>query len=677
VNEHLSFHLPEDFVNSYEDRQINWGFDIGAGNTLGEITFITKYSRKKDDGTKERWHEVCRRSIEGYYSILKDHCKQNRTPWNENKAQAAAHDAYERMFVFKWLPPGRGLWAMGTPMVHEDNDAAPLYNCAFLSTEFISSRSTYEAVFPFVRLMEMSMNGIGVGFDTVGAGKIELNEPLEDTWTFVVPDSREGWGEALGHLLESYFFKNRKTVLFDYSGVRPAGAPIKRFGGTASGPDPLAYTLEKIRELLGNRGGEKITSRDIIDINNLSGKAVVSGNTRRSAEIALGSLDDDDFIGIKNWGREENVERLKQKTGWGHLSNNTVIVRDGESPASIIDSISVNGEPGIYNLDLARKYGRLIDAPDPSRDADIRGLNPCAEITLEHNEVCNLTETFPFHHEDLNDYLRTLKHAYLYNKAVTLLPTPWQETNEVIARNRRIGTSMSGIVQYIETHDWSELRDLADAGYNEIQRRDEQYSKWLGVRLSIKSTTIKPSGSVSIPAGATPGVHWPVTSGGYIRRQRFSVMDPLIPVFIEAGYYVEPSVSDEQDVVVDFYVNGTEMRSERDVSVWEKVSLAVMMQRYWADNAVSATFTFSPDEKKEIGHVIAAYGDQLKTLSFLPMGDETAPGAYPQMPYESIDKDKFDKKFNAVKRLNTDMMYNGDLGDAAAENFCSNDTCEI
>jgi len=677
-NSHLSFTLPEDFIKTYSKKQPNWGFPVGGGNSLGEITFLTKYSRKKEDGSKERWFEVCRRCVEGYYSILKDHCKQNRTPWNENKAQAAAQDAYDRMFAFKWLPPGRGLWAMGTPMVHEDRDSAPLYNCAFISTEFISARSKYDATYPFVRLMEMSMNGIGVGFDVAGAGKIELHQPLEDTWTFTVPDTREGWAEALGHLLESFFFKNRKTVLFDYSLVRPAGAPIKRFGGTASGPEPLAFTLEKVRSLLSNREGGRITSRDIVDINNLSGKAVVSGNTRRSAEIALGFIDDDDFINIKNWEREENSERMKYDgTGWGGLSNNTVIIRDEESPATLVDSIAINGEPGIFNIDLARKYGRMVDPVDPSLDSKVRGLNPCAEITLEHNELCNLAESFPQHHDSMEDYLRTEKHAYLYSKAVTLLPTPWPETNEVIARNRRIGSSMSGIAQFIESNDWAVLRTWSDTAYHEIQRRDEQYSEWLGIRKSIKTTTIKPSGTVSILCGATPGVHWPVKSGGYIRRQRFSAEDPIVPIFIEAGYYVEPSVSDEGTVVVDFYTTGPEMRDERQVSVWEKVSVAVLMQRYWADNAVSATFTFTPEEADQIPHVISAYGDQLKTLSFLPLGEASSPGMYPQMPYEAVEDKKFEEKVNKVKRLDFDMLYHGNLGDVDAEKFCTNDTCEI
>ena len=280
--EYLSFRLPDDFISEYADRKPDWGFDIGAGNTLGELTFITKYSRRKEDGTKERWHEACRRVIEGYYSILKDHCVINRTPWNEFKAQKAAQDAYERLFTFKWTPPGRGLWMMGTEFVNGQRNSAALQNCAFISTEKLSAHSAAAATLPFIRLMEMSMLGVGVGFDVKGAGSLEIHEPTDSVVEFKIPDSREGWYESVGMLLESYFFKNRATVTFDYSEIRPEGEPIKGFGGIAAGPSPLISLHKSIRELFYGREGERITSSDIVDIQNLIGKCVVAGNVRRS-----------------------------------------------------------------------------------------------------------------------------------------------------------------------------------------------------------------------------------------------------------------------------------------------------------------------------------------------------------------------------------------------------------
>lgn len=676
--EYLSFRLPDDFISEYANRQPDWGFDIGAGNSLGELTFITKYSRRKEDGTKEKWHETCKRVIEGYYSILKDHCRAGVTPWNEYKAQMAAQDAYERLFAFKWTPPGRGLQMMGTEHVNGEKSANTLYNCAFLSTASITNWSAKVATHPFVRLMEMSMNGIGVGFDTDGAGKLTLHAPIEDTWTFVVPDNREGWAESLGHLLEQFFFKNRRTVIFDYSEVRPEGAPLKRFGGRASGPEPLKFMHDKVAELLSNRANELLTSRDIIDIMNLAGKAVVAGGSRRSAELALGQIEDEDFITIKDWTKKKNKERMGDD-GWGQLSNNTIVLsNEDQIPESLIKSIALNGEPGIYHLDLARTHGRMIDGRD-DKDLKAKGLNPCAEAILEDQETCNLSELFPANHDDVDDFKQSIKHAYMYCKAVTLLPTSWPETNEVLSRNRRIGTSMSGLAQFIDKHGWNELRVWADVGYKAIQARDRQYSAWLGIRESIRTSVIKPSGTVSILCGATPGVHWPVASGGYIRRQRFAKSDPVIKYIKAAGYRVEPSKTDKNDVVAEFFVKGDpKLRSEREVSVWEKVSLAITMQRYWADQAVSATFSFLPEEEDQIQYILSAYGDQLKTLSFMPLGDEKAPGAYPQMPYEAVGAKRFSNLRAKVSPIDLESAYNDpDAAEFEDEKFCSNDSCLI
>jgi hypothetical protein len=178
----------------------------------------------------------------------------------------------------------------------------------------------------------MSMCGIGVGFDTRGAGKISLHQPNEEKMTvFVVKDSREGWAESIGALLESFFFKNRSKVIFDYSEVRPAGSELKSFGGRASGPDPLRDAHDQIFSLLTDREDDKLSSRDIVDIMNLIGKAVVAGGARRSAQIAFGNIEDSDYVGLKDWTLTENKERCDPGYGWAWNSNNSVFV---EGPIS-------------------------------------------------------------------------------------------------------------------------------------------------------------------------------------------------------------------------------------------------------------------------------------------------------------------------------------------------------
>lgn len=671
MSDFLSFRLPDDFVKSYSKKKPQWGFDIGGGNSLGELTFLTKYSRRKADGSKERWHEACRRVVEGYYSILKDHCKSNLTPWNENKAQKAAQDAYDRMFTFKWTPPGRGLWMMGTEFVNGRRNSAALQNCAFISTEKLSNHSATEATLPFVRLMEMSMLGVGVGFDTKGAGKLTVHAPSAEEKLFVITDDREGWYESVAMLLESYFFQNRPTMKFDYGLIRPAGEPIRGFGGVAAGPAPLLRLHEDVRKLLGERVGSTITSSDIVDIMNLIGKCVVAGNVRRSAEIALGDRNDVAFLDLKDFN--VNPDRMGEN-GWGHISNNSIFAEVGMDYSDIEDRVANNGEPGLLYMDMCRSHGRLVDPPNYA-DHRAAGTNPCGEQTLESYECCTLVETFPFKHDSLEDYKKTLKQAYLYAKAVTLLPTHWPETNEVMQRNRRIGCSMSGVVQFVERYGWTELRNWTNAGYDTVVARDKQYSEWLGVRESVKKTSIKPSGTVSILAGATPGAHWMPGDRFHIRRQRYSKSDPMVPFFAEAGYHVEPEFSDpENGVVVEFATEAPDVRKQADVSVWEKAALAILLQRYWADNQVSVTLTFTEDEKDQIGSLLSAHEGQLKSVSFLPILDG---GAYRQMPYEDISEDRHSEAVASVKPINWKSLYGGVAKDAEGERFCANDVCVL
>lgn len=667
MSEFLSFTLSDDFLEPFKKAKPNWGFDIGGGNSLAEMTFITKYSRLKEDGTKERWWEVCRRCIEGYNSILKDHCTANKTPWNEWKAQKSAQDAYTRMFEFKWMPPGRGLWMMGTEFVNGRGNSAALQNCSFVSTEKLSTHSAAEATLPFVRLMEMSMLGVGVGFDTRGANKLTFHVPSGDPEVWVIPDTREGWCDSVQMKLETYFFKNRRPIEFDYSLIRPAGEPIKGFGGTAAGHEPLMDLHLKLDELFADRDGTSVNSVDITDICNLIAKCVVSGNVRRSALIALGQEDDNDFLNLKNF---EVFPERNDADGWAWSSNNSIFADIDGDYSGITDNIATNGEPGLFFIDMARKYGRLADAPD-YKDSGVMGCNPCAEQPLESYEMCTLVETFPHHHEDIADFNQTLKHAYLYGKAVTLLPTHWPETNEVMQRNRRIGTSVSGLAQFVENRSWNELRQWLDAGFEAVQERDKQYSMWLGVRESIRTTTIKPSGTVSLVAGATPGVHWPVAAGVYYRTMRFANVDPMLDVIRAAGYHVEPDVMNPKtSSVVTFPTIGPDIRDERNVSVWEKAELAVLCQRWWSNNMVSCTLTFTEEEREQLPALISAKAGQLKTMSMLPLLET---GSYAQMPYQQVEGEI---DWDSYQPIDWEPVYASGV-EAEGEKFCTTDKCEI
>lgn len=669
----FSFRLNEEFVAGYKTEKSPFGYRDAAGNSVGEITFLRTYSRLKSDGKKETWVDVCERVINGMYSLQKDHAKINRLPWNDSKAQSSAKEAFDRLFNLKWTPPGRGLWVMGTSIVNQQRNSAALQNCAFVSTAEMTKLNPSK---PFAFLMEASMLGVGVGFDDKGADKeFSIHEPLMNTDVSVIEDSREGWVDSVEKLINSYLKPEQRALIFDYSLIRAAGEPIKTFGGVAAGPEPLIKLHNHIINLFSGRSGERLTRIDIADMGNMIGVCVVSGNVRRSAELLIGRIDDDEFLNLKNAKRfPERNSYDSEKPGWAWMSNNSVEAKVGSDFSKIVDGITRNGEPGVVWMDVSRKYGRLIDPPN-NKDWRISGYNPCAEQSLESFECCTLVETYLNRHENVDDFKRTLKFAYLYAKTVTLLPTHWEETNAIMQRNRRIGTSVSGIANFADNNGWTVLRDWLNSGYETIKHYDETYSEWLGVRQSIKMTTVKPSGTVSILAGESPGVHW--ASGGkyFMRAIRFSNNDPMLELFKMAKYRVEPAAeSPETTSVVFFPIKTTAKRAEKEVSVFEKVSLAVLAQRYWSDNSVSVTITFDPEKESEhISSILHMHDGQLKSVSFLPMGNHV----YPQMPYTQISEEEYNGYQSSIFPIDLSGIYDGIAIDAIGESYCTTDSCEI
>jgi ribonucleoside-triphosphate reductase (thioredoxin) len=669
----FSFRLSEEFVNKYQTIPAPFGFSDAGSNSLGEVTFIRTYSRVKEDGTKERWHEVCRRVIEGMYSVQKNHAKDNRLPWNDNKAQKSAQEAFQRMFELKWTPPGRGLWAFGTPMTMEKRNSASLQNCAMVSTRDID-RNDPGALFAWV--MDALMLGIGVGFDTLGQDKqMSIYAPTEPVNIYEIPDTREGWVESVRLLINSFLRANQSIQEFNYDLIRPLGAPIKGFGGVASGPEPLIDLHTRIRNVIGSRAGEALDSRAIVDLVNLIGTCVVSGNVRRSATLALGVPEDEGFINLKN--PEVFPERNSydpEKPGWAWMSNNSIAAEIGTKYEDYVDLIADNGEPGFIWLDVARSYGRLADAPD-YKDARVMGFNPCAEQPLESYELCTLVEVHLNRHESKEDFLKTLKFAYLYGKTVTLMPTHWQQTNGIMQRNRRIGTSLTGIASFADTYGLPITREWMDEGYQKIRHYDHQYSEWLCVRESVRVTTVKPSGSVSLLSGATPGVHWGPGGEFYLRAIRFGNTDPMLHLFKAAGYKIEADLVSANTSVVYFPVASGHKRAEKQVSLFEKIGLAATAQKYWSDNGVSVTLSFDKEEEtKFIAPALNMYEGQLKAVSFLPMGNKT----YPQQPYTEITREEYNSYVGKIGKIDWSAIYDGiENLEAEGEAYCSTDACEI
>lgn len=414
---------------------------------------------------------------------------------------------------------------------------------------------------------------------------------------------------------------------------------------------------------------EVIHTKKIVDTYDISvenehefafGFGLLSHNT---AEIMFGNYDDEEFLQLKN--PEINKDKLYSHR-WA--SNNSVYAEVGMDYSRVASMTATNGEPGYVWLETAKSYSRLKDVID-NKDYRIAGTNPCGEQGLESGELCNLVETYMSNHDTLEEWIETLKYAYLYAKTVTLLPTHRPLSNTIMNRNRRIGTSISGITQAFTKFGRRTVLEAMDDGYTQIQEWDKTYSDWLGIPRSIKTTTIKPSGSVSLLTGVTPGIHYPI-SEFYIRNIRFQDDDKLLEKLIKSGYKAEKDKYSTNTFVVSFPVKVDNFdRSVDDVSMWEQLEIVAQIQKYWSDNLVSATVTFSKEEAPQIKYALQLYETRLKGVSLLPRIDH----GYEQAPYIKITEEQFNEMNAQIKKLNKISEY----GHEADDKYCSTDYCEM
>lgn len=655
----LSFSLPEEFISKFEGTQPNWGY-----GDLSYFVYKRTYAREKDNGEIEEFYETIRRVVEGTFSIQKDHCIKNGLPWSNSKALRSAKEMYNRLWDFKFAPPGRGYYCMGTKAVEEKGGAC-LNNCGFVSTKDIDKDFSG----PFIWSMDMSMVGVGVGFDVRGEKHKIRTVPCKDITLdgeYFVPDTKEGWGDAVRIILDFVSGVRETLPLFNLSLIREKGAKLKTMGGEAPGPEPLAMCLDALIQYFNE--SMIVDARVITDVMNIIGRCVVSGGIRRSSQIAIGDGFDVDFINLKN--REVNSDRIDK---WGWASNNSCLFDpDADNDYSYISElIAKNGEPGAFWLKNAQRYGRMLDL---ASYVDFRaiGCNPCGEQTLEDRELCCLVETYPEAHSCVEDYRRTLKFAYMYAKTVTLVKTSSEETNAVMLRNRRIGTSQAGVIDAIEKFGYRRyMSEFCDESYKYICELDKVYSGWLCVPLSIKKTSIKPGGTVPLLAGQLPGIHRS-ESLYQIKRIRVAETSRYWKMFEDAGYNVVDDIVPFTKVI-EFPLmpakRSTKTKSE--ATMWEQFNLAADMQKYWSDNQVSVTITFKPEEAKDIPTALSMFQDKMKSVSLLPLVEH----GYKLAPNEAISKEQYDEMCSKIK-YKVDLSTKG-LTNEVQDKFCDSDFCTI
>lgn len=613
--------ITEDFAAGYKNKSPNWGF-----NGLGYIVYKRTYSRKKEGGETEEWHETIRRCINGAQKIGAKYTKEE------------AERLYDYIFNLKCNFAGRMLWQLGTSTVDRFG-LASLLNCWFVSMRELED---------FCFLFEHLMLGGGVGFSVKREDIHELprvfpnvkvlHENTKDA-DFIVPDTRQGWVSLLRQLLNSYFITGKS---FTYSTIliRGAGEPINGFGGTASGPKILVDGIESIKSVISSREGKKLRSIDVLDICNIIGSIVVAGNVRRSAEVAIGDPDDHLYLRAKRWD-------LGSVPNWRAMSNNSIYVDSFDHISDTVwEGYSGNGEPyGFMNLPLSKKYGRLGE----ERKDNCEGGNPCMEITLADGEACNLCEIYLNNINTKEELIDCAKLLYKTQKAVWSLPALYEKTTKIVSKNRRIGLGVTGVCQSLNKIDW------LDDCYLALRKFDKQWSAANSIPESIKLTTVKPSGTLSLLAGSTPGVH-PGYSEYYIRRVRMSSQDKLVQTCKDAGYKVEYVLNfdgtlDHGTVVVEFPCkSGENAVLAKNITAIDQLELVKKLQTVWADNSVSVTVYYKKEELPQIKAWLKEnYKNSLKTVSFLLHSEH----GFRQAPYEQIDKDYYNLLVSKIKKLET------------------------
>ena len=594
---------------------------------VGYPVFKRTYARPVGERTEE-WPETVER-------VIKACNEQLGCDFNEAEQQ----DVRDIMLNLKGTVAGRFLWQLGTETV--DKLGLPsLQNCAFVVVD--------EEIRPFTWAFEMLMLGSGVGFNIQKHNvdylaspyrNVEIKRVDQNDADFIVPDSREGWVELLKKVLEASFVTG-KGFSFATHLIRSKGSPIKGFGGVASGPEDLVWGMMEINKLLNAKDGNYLTPTDCLDIMNIIGRIVVAGNVRRSAQIAIGDATDTEYLRAKRWD-------LGNIPNWRAMSNNSVVCSNiNELPEEFWEGYKGNGEPyGLINLDAARRMGRTGETEYP--DPDVQGFNPCAEQSLANFETCCLAEVYLPNIESYAELKKVVRYLYRINKHSLAIKCSVEETEQIVHENMRMGIGVTGYLQATE-----EQRSWLSECYTYIRAYDEEYSRITGINRSIKLTTVKPSGTLSLLAGVTPGAH-PAYSQFYIRRVRMASNSPLVRAAKEAGYPVEfvrnfDGTEDHGTEVVSFpcrFPEGTKLA--KDMTAVDQLNVIKRLQKEWSDNAVSVTIYYRLEELDEIKKWLSENYHNVKTVSFLLHNEH----GFDQAPLEEITEEEYNRLHAMVSPL--------------------------
>lgn len=644
--------LDEDFVRGYAELERHGHHPLlESFNGLGYVVYKRTYARPVygDDGSVERteeWYETVQRVVDGAQAI------------GAGLTEIEAERLYDHIWNLRGFPGGRMLWQLGTDNI-ERLGGDSLVNCWFTNLHSVD-----DYVWMFNRLML----GGGVGFSVtqverlghVQSGAARRVDGFDAD--FIVPDNREGWGELLRRAMEANF--NGTEFTYSTDAVRPEGAPIKTFGGKASGPGELVDGVDKIQAIMQGADGRALTSVEALDIANVIGSIVVSGNVRRSAQIAIGSAVDTGYLMAKRWD-------LGGIPNYRAMSNNSVAVANFQDiPDLFWEGYHGNGEAyGLVNIHAARKQGR---SGERMFDETVEGFNPCAEIPLAHRESCNLAEIVLPHMESAAQMVDVATLLYKVQKAVAALPYLDPESDRVTNANMRLGLGVTGVAQATELQ-----MGFLDPTYTWLRKFDAMWSAERGHPESKRLTTVKPSGTLSLLAGVTPGGH-PGFSEYHIRRVRMAANDPVLEWCQNRGYQWEwqrdyDGSEDRKTAVVEFPVAlPASAVTAGSLSAIDQLKMQARLQEEWADNAVSVTVYYKLEEIEAIKKYLAVHWPKIKSVSFLLHSDH----GFDQAPMEEISGAEYEAEIERLADVADFTWLTGGVSDLM-DSDCATGACPV